>query len=413
MNVKGLNAILLVALAAITSCSRSRSARDEPSKATKEVVEEYCEKTAEGRWLGPERWDELQDFLADVGAWSPPVFISVVSSYKVGEPRRDIGAAGTVDYQVEVDYFDWGSINSFLNFARARGPRGAAPAAGEPVERRTYQTLYLTDRFLSRRPSGEEEKTGTLRWKIALSSPPSVDVDAAQRWVAGMRDKTTDPAVKYNAERTLATLRSISAGTPVPAETAKESASDVARRFVRLETGLLPVQWSELSHFFVETPQPQWNKAHIVDVVGVGVDTNGDLSDVSISTNSLGELDSSLRLSRYPLMRLPPDSPSASACYGDDHFGFSLLLSDKQWEIAPGGAVKQLDSPLAWRIEDTFFEPLITLDTAIRYITQVRAKTTDPVVKTNAARTLTVLEYYKKGKPLPGELSSGAGGGCG
>lgn len=102
---------------------------------------------------------------------------------------------------------------------------------------------------------------------------------------------------------------------------AKESPLQTARRFVRLQSGLLPDQWSELTNFFIETPKPQWNKVHVIDVVDIGIDTSGDFSDVSISTNFLGELDSSLRLSKYTSMRLPPES--ASACYGDDYFGFT------------------------------------------------------------------------------------------
>jgi len=191
---------------------------------------------------------------------------------------------------------------------------------------------------------------------------------------------------------------------------AKESPLETARRFVRLESGLLPDQWNELTNFFVETPKPQWNKVHIIDVVDMGISTSGDISDVSISTNSLGELDSSLRLSKYTSMRLPPES--ASACYGDDYFGFNLLLSDKHWKTAADGSAKQLNGPPSWRIEDPSFEPLITLNTAIRYVRQMSAKSTDPVVRMNAAKTLTILEYYKKYKPLPNELSSAAKAGC-
>jgi hypothetical protein len=90
-----------------------------------------------------------------------------------------------------------------------------------------------------------------------------------------------------------------------------------------------------------------------------------------------------------------------------------LLLSDKHWQVATDGTAKELDGPLAWRIEDTSFQPLITLNTAIRYVRQVREKTPNPVVKRNAASTLSILEYYKQGKPLPEELSTGAKGGCG
>jgi hypothetical protein len=230
-----------------------------------------------------------------------------------------------------------------------------------------------------------------------------------------MRDKSNDPAIKYNAERTLVTLRSLSAGAPVPVQHAgpvQKSPTEVAQRFIELESGLMPTQWSQLAKFFVETPKPRWNKAHIVDVVDTSVGTGGDSIEVQVSTNSLGDLDSSLRLSNSSSMRLPLVTPSSSACYGDDRFGFNLLLSYKHWEIATDGTAKELNGPLAWRIEDTSFEPLITLDTAIRYVRQVSDRTTDPAIKTNAVRTLSILKYYKQGNPLPDELSSDATGGC-
>jgi len=398
--------LILAAVFGLAVIAAEAQAPAEPQKSPKEVVEQFYKMETEGRWLGPERWGELQDFLTDVSPWFLPGSISVLRSYAVGDARKDIGYGGVVDYQIEVDYFEWGSIDSFLNFTRARGPRGERPAAGEPVEQRRYETLNLSDRFVKKRASGDEEAKGALRWRLTWSASPS--------WVAQMRDQSNDPALKYNAERTSAILRSLSAGTPLPAQpfsTAQESPSKVAQRFFDLESKATPDLWSELAKFFVETPKPQWNKVHIADVAGMGSDTNGDSTEVEVSTNSLGELDASLRLSNYPSMRMPLGG--ANACSGDDRFAFSLLLSDKQWEIGTDETVKELSGPLAWRIEDTSFEPLITLDTAIRYVRQVHDKTANRVVRTNAARTLTILKYYKRGKPLPDELSSGASGVCG
>jgi len=382
----------------------------------KDVVRQFYKMETEGRWLGPERWDELQDFLADVGPWSRPGSISVLRNYDVGDARKHIGYRGTVDYQVEVDYFEWGSIDNFLNFTRARGPQGESPATHEPVEQRTYQTIYLSDKFVKRSASEDKEETGALRWRISSPVVPEVDVDAALQWVAERRDKSEDPALKYNAERTIAILKSLSTAAPTPPQpngAVKESPFEVGKRFVDLESNSTPDEWNKLTEFFVETPKPQWNRVHLVDIVGIGADINGDSGFFTLLTNALGDLDSSMHLSGYPSMRVPLATPSASACFGDDRFGFSLLLSDKHWEIAKDSTVKELDGPLAWRIEDTSFEPLITLDTAIRYARQARDKTTDPVVKSNATRTLTILTYYKEGKPLPDELSSSAGGGCG
>ena len=404
----------VVCLGITVSCAHPPA---EVQKSPKEVVEQFYKMETHGRWLGPERWDELQDFLTDISPWFPNARISVLKSYEVRDARKDIGAGAVVDYQVEVDFFEWGSIDSYLNFTKARGLSAKGLATGEPVKLRTYETLVLRDGFVQRNSSGKDvEKKGKLAWRMALFASPRIDVSAALRWVGEMRDKSNDSAIKYNAEKTLSTLSALSAGEPVPERRegiARESPVRIAQRFIRLEAGLLPDQWNQLSSFFIETPKPQWSNVHVVDVVDNSISIEGDSTEVETLTNSLGDLDASLRLSHYPSMRLPLDTPSASACFGDDRFGFSLLLSEKHWDIATDGTVKELDGPLAWRIQDTYFQPLLTLDTAIRYVRQTVDKTTDSVVKRNGVRTLLILNYYKQGKPLPAELSSDASGGCG
>jgi hypothetical protein len=408
--------LILVSLLGLEVIVADAQAPTGPPESPREVVEQFYKMEAEGRWLGPERWDELQEFLTEVGRWSPGVSIAVLRSYDIGDARKDVGYKGVVDYQVEVDYFEWGSIDSFLNFRRARGPGGQTSVAGEPVEQQTYETLVLTDKFAESTRSGEKQETGALRWRMSLLAPPAVSVDTALRWVTETRDKSIDPLIKYNADRSTAILKSLSMGTlpsMQPAGTVQESPSDVAKHFIALEGRLMPSQWDKVANFFAETPKPKWDHANIVDIVGTGVDTSGSFGEAEVSTNSLGKLDSSMRLSNYPSMRLPLAPPSASACFGDDRFGFSLLLSDKHWEIGANGIVKELAGPPAWRIEDTSFEPLLTLDTAIRYVSQVRDRAAASVVKSNAAKTLRILNYYKRGKPLPAELSSDVSGGCG
>ena len=215
-----------------------------------------------------------------------------------------------------------------------------------------------------------------------------------------MSDKSSDPAIKHNAEKTLQILRSLSAGKPVPSHAvgvAEESPSKVAQRFVHLESSLLPDQWGELTNYFVETPKPQWNHVQVVDVLNVYIDMNGqtheDSSEVAVSVLPLGELDSSLRLSNYKTYRLPRNN---SACNCDNYLGFTLVLSNKHWQIAPDGTVEELDGPLTWRIENTFFSPIITLNTAIRYVSQMRDNTRDLIIKKNAAETLAMLKRYPK-----------------
>ena len=185
--------------------------------------------------------------------------------------------------------------------------------------------LFFVDTFTQ---MGENQKVvkGALRWKMnSAGETQNVGVDAAIRWVLEMRDKSTDPAIKYNSERTLAILRSLSAGAPLlaqPAANLKESALLVANQFVKLETSSTPDRATGLAHFFVETPKPDWDKLQIVDVVGTDVDTNRDSTRVIIYTNALGDLDPSLRLSNYPSMRMGP--VNSSACNGQDIFVFNL-----------------------------------------------------------------------------------------
>jgi hypothetical protein len=383
--------LLLVsaALCLIVVLASAQEAQQSP----KEVVEQFYKLETTGKLLGPGHQEELAHFLIDGRQWPSLEAVYVLKGYNIGNERKDNGPQGLVSYSVEVDFDEWGSIDFFLNFN--------ASAAEAPKER-TYEILYLSDE----------------RWKLSLFAVQRINIDAAIQWVGESREKSNDPAIKYNADKTLAILKTLSAGAPLPpkpALIAKESPTKVARRFVHLEMDSLPEQWDRLSSFFVETPKPQWNEVHVVDIVGVaaGTDPKNETTMVDVSTNSLGDLDSSLRLRNYPLARLPLDGLSASACFGDYRFGFGLQLTEKYWKIDSNGKIKEFDGPPTWRVEASSFEPLITLDTAIRYVRQVSEKTSDPNAKRNAARTLRILNRYKQGRPLQDELSSAATGGCG
>jgi len=378
-------------------CAQTQAPTVQSSEAqeVKAAVEKFYKLEAAGAWLRPERSDELHDFLSDIEPWSLPSSVSVLKGYLVGDAKKIVDADGTVRYSVDVKRYVWGSINSFLRFTNAR-------ATGEPVEQGAGSNLLLTDSFVLTGPSGDEEKKkGALRWRMRdFTTLNLINEDAAIRWVAEMRNKSNDPAVRYNAENTLVILRSLSAGGPVPTHAGgivQESPSKVAQRFVHLESGLMPDQWSELANYFVETPKPQWNYVYVVDVLNVYIDIDGQThdgtSEVAISVLPLGELDSSLRLSNYNSFRLPGNN---SACKCDNYLGFTLVLSDKHWQIAPSGTVKEFDGPLAWRIENTLFAPIITLNTAIRYVSQTRDKADDPVVRENAAKTLAMLKSYPR-----------------
>jgi len=254
---------IFVAVLGLAAIIADAQAPTEPQESPKEVVERFYKLEAEGTWLVPDRWHELTDFFTSVQSWPPDDPVSVLRSYRVGDAKRNV-VDGTTHYEVDVDYSVWGSINFFLRFTRAELSKGKGSVAAEPVERVSHMSLSLTDSFVMGGPIWNEEKTkGTLRWRMnGRGGSSDVSVNTAIRWVTEMRDKSNDPAMKYNAERTLAILKSLSTGVPVPAlpaatGTAEESPSKVASRFVDLESGLLPDQWSALGEFFVSVPKPR------------------------------------------------------------------------------------------------------------------------------------------------------------
>jgi hypothetical protein len=365
----------------------------------RDVVEQYWKLDANGAWLTPVGWEEFRQYSREWGQFQPLNYVSVLKNYNVGSAQNFTNRYGP-SCDVEVDYSEWGTIDQFLNFQ---------PSNGQIVQ--TYETLYLSQEDHLITPD-EAEQGGPVRWRIIQGLIGKASVKTARQWVIESSERSNDPAIRYNAGRTLTILQALASGRGMPEKrfkTVRESASETGKRFFDLETHAMPDQWGRLRKFFVETPQLRWNKIHVVDVVSGGATNNGGSGEYELSTNSLGVLDSKLRLSDYPEMR----TTTASACYGDDMYGVALLLSTRQWDIGTDGAVKEHKGRLSWRIEERPFEPILTLDSAIRYVKMMRRNTGDPRVQGNADRTLLVLETFKSNQPLPAKLLTASNGdGC-
>src|SRR5438874_1404655 len=140
-------ALVAAAFIAFATVSIEAQTAVDQLKSPKEVLERFCKLDTEGTWLGPERWHELTDFFTSVQSWPPDDSVSVLKNYSLGEAKRSV-VDGTVYYEVDVDYFVWGSINSFLRFTRAELSKGKSSAAGEPVERVSHKSLSLTVSFV-------------------------------------------------------------------------------------------------------------------------------------------------------------------------------------------------------------------------------------------------------------------------
>lgn len=412
----------MICILATGSCAPpqlSTGQTSDPEK-LKAMVEQICKLDSEGRWLGPEHQVEIHDYFnKEAMPWHPYQEFSVIKGYEIGGMRKEMSAGVGENYQFEVKYLVWGEVDFMLHFKRATIAPGKDPAPGAPVAQLTYQRVTRRDKIMEWRQDGEwEEKAAALRWRMERFAQPNVEVKAAIRYVAEMRDKTDDPVTKYNAEKTLTVLRGISAGAADTGQDmgpAQQPALAVARKFFRQESTLGPNHWGNLEEFFLETPRPQMNSIHVIDEMGVAAEPEGghhnlDTIEVGIFTNSLGELDSTMHLRSYPSERMMPSA--ANACLGEDRFYFTLLKTDVHWEITTDGSVEQLRGPFTWRLENSSFPPLLALNAAIRYVTESRDKTSDPTIRKNAERTLSILRRYLSGQHLPKNLLSDSDGGC-
>jgi hypothetical protein len=72
---------------------------------------------------------------------------------------------------------------------------------------------------------------------------------------------------------------------------------------------------------------------------------------------------------------------------------YSLVRTNKTSRLDPGvEEPKEATGPEEWRIEHAPLNYTTSLATAIRYVTEMREKATDPVIKKNAEQTLTKLK---------------------
>jgi hypothetical protein len=380
--------VIVLCLASIPPSAQSAAPQSESAK---EFVERFCKMDAEGGQLNPKNPKEVAAFYVAYEPYTPWVY--VIRNYVVGDPRVVGDARVDPDHlkrvDVKVDYFSWGFFDSGLRFTLEKGP-----ASGEPIKESVNAHLILSSDKYTGVGFDEGLWKGPLRWRRYDYPSSYVSMAPAIRYVTEMRGKSNDPLVQYDADRTLAILKSILAGTPVPSQPTgapQEPAEQVLQRFCKLETageGLTPNGRRELASFFVETPtKPQWDKILVVkDYHFSPAGREEDEAGFGMYYEPVGLLDSSLRLTEEGLDEIP----DLGCC--SQEFIYTLRLLDRYWETTPDGkAVKEFSGPLAWRISYYPVTAWITVGTAIRYVTEMREKSSDPVIKKNADETLAEL----------------------
>jgi len=171
-------------------------------KPTEEVVIQYEKLVAKGAFLTPEGWKLACKLYAQSREFPARGEISLMSvGGSLGENwLKDNRAEAETKWS---DYF--GTIDVTLRYhSPKRPPQFVAPTMAAFVFRLVYTNKH---REIGTKGETIKEVTGPWEWKIEEPMGRWTTLDRAIEYVSLMRDRTDDPTIKKNADKTIATLK--------------------------------------------------------------------------------------------------------------------------------------------------------------------------------------------------------------
>jgi hypothetical protein len=208
-------ALILATVLVLEAITVSSQSRTNPAASPKDIVEQFLSMAREGTLLTPDGWDRAAALFYRPGPPPsvlghtiplPPKGEIYVFDDGFGVEREPVKRTATFD---AVDFLVWakpvGRIDSKLRYSRPT-----------EAEMRSYKPAYLfhlvlTNKYWKLGPDGKllEETTGPPEWRISPQLSLWTTVNPAILYVRKMRDKTTDPVIKKNADKTLAILKKL------------------------------------------------------------------------------------------------------------------------------------------------------------------------------------------------------------
>ena len=183
----------------------------------------------------------------------------------------------------------------------------------------------------------------------------------------------------------------LSAKSPVAPEKSPKEVSEQFYRMERAGARLTPEGWHRAAGLFLRPGAPTQDKKIFIVKNDVMSDTKveGNRAEFYVQYLQLGQLDSSGRFLKESKEPLEAGPISVRVLY-------NLVLTDRHWELgAERGEAKEVKGSPEWLIEG--FQPWlwITVDTALRYLTELRDKASDRGIKENADRSIAALKRLR------------------
>lgn len=174
-------------------------------KPTEKVVIQYEKLVETGAFLTPDGWRRAGKLYSQSGPYPRDGEILLMTTGgSLGENWVHGDGA-----EVETKWTDFlGSIDSALRYK--------PPQRDVPVAMTTYVfRLVRTNKHRDIGKNGETVKEVTGRWEWKIEGPQMArwaTIERAAEYVKMMRDKTDDPSLRRNAEKTLAALKRLRPG---------------------------------------------------------------------------------------------------------------------------------------------------------------------------------------------------------
>lgn len=196
-----------------------------------------------------------------------------------------------------------------------------------------------------------------------------------------------------------------------PSPSLGKSPKEIVEAFYKMEYAggrLTDGGWYQAAEFFVKPSPPpkqlyvavhaQSNPVFHLDPLYK--ETNRALVHGSTSSG-LGQLDPSGRFTPVALPRLidkmgHPVKNLEPPLYGPLKMlsNYELVLTGTHWEFGPNRELREVKGNPEWRIEAFDFQPQVSPDAAIRYLTKLRDESKNEMVKANATKSIQMLSRY-------------------
>ena len=192
---------LLIALIVSSVIAASAQSPTGSALSPKDVVDRLWKKATAGELLRPDGWNGASGFFLHPVDFPGDSAIRIVSNYWGVEPsfvKNDTA-------EVDVDYAEAGSVDSSLRYS-------APPKTGAYKTALVFHLVLAPTKWMmfkgdGRTVTGQEERKGPTEWQIKEPAGiPWTTVNTAIRYVLEKREEATDPAIKKNADETLAKL---------------------------------------------------------------------------------------------------------------------------------------------------------------------------------------------------------------